>query len=206
MKLNLGDEKLPGHLRSELTISSLHISLAYHSFINSAQLSVFASTLRKLKVQDEFTIDGDEKYLEMSFGDLPARLGMNLMPVHIQSQAYNRTHFYGLYESYCQLQAKLKAHAAQSRLDDAEEEATCAKFERPTVRHKALLVPRTFSRHRAPTISRQAGASHLSKCPRSESGYPHQTHGVGRLMASTQEVLPLLLSQRGEPRPAISSF
>ena len=103
MTFNLGDEELPGegesktyafgcalrYLRSEITISSLHINLAYHTFINSAQLSVFASAMRKLKVQDEFTITGDERYLEMSFGDLPGTLGMKLMPVHIEFQAYN---------------------------------------------------------------------------------------------------------------------
>lgn len=105
VNFNLGDDELPSdgenkahafgcalrYLRPELTISSLHISLAYHSFRNSAQLSVFASALRKLKVQDAFTIDGDEKYLEMSFGDLPSNLDMKLMPVNVKFTAYNPT-------------------------------------------------------------------------------------------------------------------
>lgn len=76
-------------LRSEITIGSLQMNLAYHAFSNSAQLSGFASSLGKIKVQDELTVVGDEKFLEMSFGDLPSHLGMNMMPVSAHLQAYN---------------------------------------------------------------------------------------------------------------------
>ena len=99
----LGDEELPNHaedrvhafgcvirhLRSEIIIGSLHLKLAYHTFGTSAQLSVFASTLSKIKVQDQLTITGDEMFLEMSFGDLPKSLGMDVMPIRSSFQAYH---------------------------------------------------------------------------------------------------------------------
>ena len=100
---NLGDEYLPGfgadkvysfgcairYLRHQIKVSSLHIKLAYYSFRNSAELSIFASTLSNIKVQEKFTIGGDEKVLDMSLGDFPATLGMGLMPVYSRFQAYN---------------------------------------------------------------------------------------------------------------------
>lgn len=55
------------------------INLAYHAFSNSAQLSVFASSLSKIKVQDQLTVIGDEKSLEMSFEDFPSSLDMNMI-------------------------------------------------------------------------------------------------------------------------------
>lgn len=99
----MGDEQLPSHsdtlvhafgcalrfLRSDIIIGSLQINLAYHAFGNSAQLSGFASSLGKIKVQDELTVIGDEKFLDMSFGDLPSHLAMNMMPVYTHLQAYN---------------------------------------------------------------------------------------------------------------------
>ncbi len=103
VEFHLGDEDLPDHgddkvhafgcalrhLRSEITISSLHIQLGYHAFSNSAQLSWFASTLDKIKVQDKVTFVGDERYLDMSFGCLPSSLGMNVMPVYARFEPYN---------------------------------------------------------------------------------------------------------------------
>lgn len=105
VKFNLGDEELPDHgddkahafgcalryLRSEIMVSSLHIQLAYHTFTTSAQLSRFASALSKIKVQDEVTIAGDERYLDMSFGDIPSTLGMNAMPVYSRYEPYDPT-------------------------------------------------------------------------------------------------------------------
>lgn len=103
MIFNLGDEELPSYandlvhafgcalryLRTEITIGSLHIGLAYHAFSHSAQLSGFASALSKIKVQNRLIILGDEKFLEMSFGDLATNLGMNVMPMYSHFQAYN---------------------------------------------------------------------------------------------------------------------
>ena len=103
VKFHLGDEDLPDHaddkvhafgcalrhLRSEITISSLHIQLGYHAFSNSIALSWFASTLDKIKVQDKVTFAGDEKYLDMSFEDLPSSLGMNVMPVYTRFEPYD---------------------------------------------------------------------------------------------------------------------
>lgn len=100
---DLGDEQLPSYandtvhafgcalryLRSNITISSLHIRLAYHTFNNSTGLSWFATALSKIKVQDKLTIIGDETYLDMSFGDLPSNLGMDVSPVYTHLQAYN---------------------------------------------------------------------------------------------------------------------
>lgn len=99
----LGDEELPNyaedkvhvfgcvlrHLRSEIIVGSLQLKLAYHTFGTSSQLSIFASTLKKIKVQGKLTITGDERFLEMSFGDLPKSLGMDVMPVRSSFQAYN---------------------------------------------------------------------------------------------------------------------
>ena len=99
----LGDEELPNYaedkvhafgcvlryLRSEIIISSLHVKLAYHTFGNSAQLSDFASTLSKIKVQHELTIIGDERFLDMSFGDLPKSLEVDAMPFRSSFEAYN---------------------------------------------------------------------------------------------------------------------
>lgn len=103
MVFELGDEELPNcaedkvhafgcvlrHLRSEIIIGSLHLKLAFHTFGTSTQLSTFASTLSKVKVQDNLTITGDERFLEMSFGDIPKSLGMDVMPVRSSFQAYN---------------------------------------------------------------------------------------------------------------------
>ena len=103
VKFHLGDEHLPDHaddkvhafgcalrhLRSEITISSLHIQLGYHTFSNSAQLSWFASTLDKIKVQDKVTFVGDESFLDLSFEDLPSSLGMNVTPVYTCFEPYN---------------------------------------------------------------------------------------------------------------------
>lgn len=77
------------YLRSEITVKSLHIRLAYHSFRVSAQLSDFASGLSKIKVQEEFTIEGDESILDFkSFGDFPSKLGMDMMPVYTDWRPY----------------------------------------------------------------------------------------------------------------------
>lgn len=103
MVFELGDDELPNfaedkvhafgcvlrHLRSVIIIGSLHLKFAYHTFGTSAQLSVFASRLNRIKVQGKVTITGDERYLEMSFGDLPKSLGMDVMPVRSSFQAYN---------------------------------------------------------------------------------------------------------------------
>ena len=100
---NLGDEELPGfgadtiqsfglalrYLRRDIIISSLHINLAYFSFPHSAHLSAFVSTLSKIKVQEKLTIHGDEKVLDMTFGDFPEKFGMGMMPVYSRFQAYN---------------------------------------------------------------------------------------------------------------------
>ena len=99
----LGDEELPNcaedrvhafgcvlrYLRSDIIIGSLHLKLAYHTFGTSAQLSDFASTLKKIKVQHELTITGDKKFLEMSFGDLPKSLDMPPMPLRSSFKAYD---------------------------------------------------------------------------------------------------------------------
>ena len=104
VKFNLGDEDLPDHgddkayafgcalrhLRSEITTSSLHIQLGYHTFSTSAKLSSFASALKKIKVEDNVTIIGDERYLEMDFGDIPSSLGMNVMPVYSRFEPYDQ--------------------------------------------------------------------------------------------------------------------
>lgn len=109
MAFFLGDEELPDYgadkvhafgcalryLRTEITIISLHISLAFHTFSNDVQLSWFASALNKIKVQEKVTILGDEKYLDMSFGDLPSTLGMNMMPAYSHLRAYNPNIQYG---------------------------------------------------------------------------------------------------------------
>lgn len=69
-------------------IGYLHVSLKYHAFSNSAQLSGFASALTKIKVQDRFSIMGDEKFLEMGFGVIPRSLGMHMMPTYLHLQPY----------------------------------------------------------------------------------------------------------------------
>lgn len=103
MVFELGDWELPNcaedrvhafgcvlrYLRSDIIICSLHLKLAYHTFGTSAQLSHFASTLKKIKVQHELTITGDEKLLEMSFGDLPKSLDMPAMPLRSSFTAYD---------------------------------------------------------------------------------------------------------------------
>ena len=103
MVFYLGDEDLPDlgadkthafgcalrSLRSEITVDSLYMNLAMHSFQTSADLSWFAAGLKNIKVQDKFTVVGDEKFLDMCFGDLPITLGMALMPVHSYFLAYN---------------------------------------------------------------------------------------------------------------------
>ena len=99
----LGDEDLPNsaedrvhafgcvlrYLRSDIIIGSLHLKLLYHTFGTSAQLSYFASTLKHIKVQHELIITGDEKFLEMSFGDLPKSLNMPAMPLRSSFKAYD---------------------------------------------------------------------------------------------------------------------
>ena len=99
----LGDEDLPDlgadkthafgcalrYLRTEITVESLYMNLAMHTFRSSADLSWFATGLKNIKVQDKFTVVGDEKFLDMCFGDLPITLGMALMPVHSYFLAYN---------------------------------------------------------------------------------------------------------------------
>lgn len=99
----LGDEDLPNYadelihafgcalhyLRSEILVSSLHISLAFHTFSSAAQLSWFASALSKIKVQDKVTITGHEKFLDIAFMDLPINLGMHMMPAYANFWAYN---------------------------------------------------------------------------------------------------------------------
>ena len=103
MVFDVGDNRWPGHadekihafgcalrhLRSQILVKSLHIRLAYHAFKDSAQLSDFASALNKTTVLENLTITGDEKVLDMSFGDLPSKLGMDMMPVYSLFQAYD---------------------------------------------------------------------------------------------------------------------
>ena len=103
MVFYLGDEDLPDlgadktyafgcalrYLRSEITIESLYMNIAMHTFRNSADLSWFAGGLKNIKVQDKFTVLGDERYLDMCFGDLPITLGMALVPVHSYFLQYN---------------------------------------------------------------------------------------------------------------------
>lgn len=100
---DLGDKELPNcaydrvdafgcalrNLRSPITVNSLHLRLAYYTFANSTQLSDLASALSKIKVQEELIITGDEGVLDMSFGELPSKLGMGTMPVYSRFEAYH---------------------------------------------------------------------------------------------------------------------
>ena len=103
MVFDLGDEELPNcaydrvdafgcalrNLRSPITVNSLHLRLAYYTFANSTQLSDLASALSKIKVQEKLIITGDEGVLDMSFGELPSKLGMGTMPVYSRFEAYH---------------------------------------------------------------------------------------------------------------------
>ena len=103
MVFYLGDEDLPDfgadkthafgcalrYLHSEITVELLYMHLAMHTFRHSAQLSWFATGLKNIKVQDKFTVVGDEKFLDMCFGDLPITVGMASMPVHSYFLPYN---------------------------------------------------------------------------------------------------------------------
>ena len=103
MVFYLGDEDLPDlgadkthafgctlrYLRSQITIESLYMNIAMHTFRGSADLSWFAAGLVNIKVQDKLTVIGDEKFLDMCFGDLPNTLGMALIPVHSYFLPYN---------------------------------------------------------------------------------------------------------------------
>ena len=77
------------NLRSEITINSLHLSLAYFSFGSSIQISDFASNLNKIKVLDRLTIMGNEEFLAMSIEDFCSSLGMKMKPWCSYSQRYN---------------------------------------------------------------------------------------------------------------------
>ena len=103
MVFYLGDEDLPDlgadkthafgcalrYLHSEITVESLFMNLAMHTFRHNAELSWFAGGLKNIKVQDKFTVVGDEKFLDMCFGDLPRTLGMASMPVYSYFLPYN---------------------------------------------------------------------------------------------------------------------
>ena len=103
MIFDVGDDRLPGHayekihafgcalrhLRSQILVKSLHIKLGYYAFRNNAQLSDFASALNKITDLENLTITGDEKVLDMRLGDLPSKLGMDMMPVYSLFQAYD---------------------------------------------------------------------------------------------------------------------
>ena len=67
-------------------------------------------------------------------------------------------HFYGLYNSYRQLQAKLKAHAAHSRLDDAEEEATSGAA---VFVHPRIIETKSFSSTLIMQLRHQASVNRL---------------------------------------------
>ena len=100
---NLGDEQLPysavdkvlsfgntlRHLRSPIIIDVLYLRLAYHTFKNSAQLSYFASALGMIKVENKLLVTSDEQVLGMGLGELPKKLGMDVLPVYSRFQAYN---------------------------------------------------------------------------------------------------------------------
>lgn len=103
MVFDLVDEELPNcaydrvdafgcalrNLRSPVTVNSLNLRLAYYTFANSTQPSDLASALSKIKVQEKLIITGDEGVLDMSFGELPSKLGMGTMPVYSRFEAYH---------------------------------------------------------------------------------------------------------------------
>lgn len=74
------------NLRSPIIVNSLHLRLA---FANSTQLSDLASALSKIKVQEKPIITGDEGVLDMSFGELPSKLGMGTVPEYSRFEAYH---------------------------------------------------------------------------------------------------------------------
>lgn len=100
---DLGDDELPyaasdkllafgnalRYIRSPIMINVLHIKLAYHTFEDSAQLSHFAAALSAVKVKEKLVITGDEQVLDMSYEALPRKLGMYMLPVYSQFEAYN---------------------------------------------------------------------------------------------------------------------
>ena len=102
MTFDLGDEELPGaaesrvyafglalkHLRSQIIVNTLHLKCNFFAFWSSAQLSDFAAGLSKIKVQESLIITGDEKILDLSFGEFPSKLGMNMMPLYTHFEAY----------------------------------------------------------------------------------------------------------------------
>ncbi len=102
MIFDLGDEDLPGtaddkvhafgcalrYLRRQISVNSLFLRLSYYCFRSSAQLADFAAGLSNIKVQEGLIIAGDEKVLDMSLGEFPSQLGMNMMPMYSQFQAY----------------------------------------------------------------------------------------------------------------------
>lgn len=103
MVFNIEDKELPNcaydrvdafgyalrNLRSPITVNSLHLRLAYYTFANSTQLSDLASALSKIKVQEKLIVTGNEGVLDMSFGELPSKLGMGTMPVYSRFEAYH---------------------------------------------------------------------------------------------------------------------
>ena len=108
MVFDVGDEDLPDsaqdklhafgcalrQLRSPIIINSLYIRFAYHSFRSSAQLSDFASTMNKIKVQESLIVSGDEHFLDINLEDLPRGLGMEVLPVYSRTSAATFLHEY----------------------------------------------------------------------------------------------------------------
>lgn len=135
----LGDEDLPDlgadkthafgcalrYLRSKITVDSLYMNLAMHTFRNSADLSWFAAGLKNIKVQDKFTVVGDEKFLDMCFGDLPITLGMALMPVHSYFLAYNP--FIKYPPGWFTHQYVLEAHASKDTITQHHQDLASRK-------------------------------------------------------------------------------
>ena len=70
------------YLRYPISINTLHMRFAYHSFRTSAQFSDFASALGMIKVQERLIITGDEKTLDMSIQDIPSKLGLDIEPTY----------------------------------------------------------------------------------------------------------------------------